>query len=195
MRYSNTDKENTNIYDQPIVSQVPYGAVAPRPGRGVFGLFISVAIVFVIIIVFLFPTLFDSKNDDASCSGLGISYRFQKQYDEIYYAEYDFSEYPGALWRVSDGEEKHKIIESDVEFFDLYGDQILYITYSKNDGWILHTVDMEGNNEEILYQFSEDISPIIKMDAASGKCYALDSDNHLHIVEFNKGKISTLMMI
>lgn len=191
MKYSNIDKENTNIYDQPIVSQVPYGAVAPRPGRGVFGLFISVAIVFVIIIVFLFPTLFGSNNDDVSYSGLGINNRYYKQGDWIYFATRSFSSYSEGLWRVrSDGKEKEKIIDSKVDLFTYYGNQILYITHSDNNDWILHTVDTEGNNDKILYQSNDDSSLITKMDATYGGCYALDINNRLYFIELDSGEVS-----
>jgi len=148
-------------------------------------------IIIVLIIALIIPTVSCSNNDDVKYSRLGLSYRFQKQDDWIYYAEYNFSDYPGGLWTVSsDGEEKKKIIESDVDLFTLYGNQILYITYSENDEQILHIVGTEGTDEKLVYKFNENSSRIIKMDAASDRCYVLDADKKLHAIELDNGKVS-----
>ena len=169
------------------------GRTGHRPRPGVYGLFLSAAVLLVIVIIIYFPILFPSSNDNVSHSGLGINYRFQKQNNEIYYAEYNLFNYPGTLWRVnSDSEEKEKIVENGVDLFSLYGDQILYITHSDNYQWTLHTVDINGNGEKVLYQSEKENSFIIKMDAVSGRCYALDSNSHLNIVDFDTGKASTI---
>lgn len=168
------------------------GGAGNRQGRGVFSLLLTVVVLLAIVVVlFVVPALSRTDNDVLSYSGLGNKNRYYKQGEWIYFVTYSLSSDSEGLWRVSsDGKEKEKLIDSEVNLFTYYGDQILYITHTGNNDWILHTVDTEGNNDKILYQSDEDSSLIIKMDATYGKCYALDINNRLHIIELNSGEVS-----
>jgi len=95
MENSDYEKQDINIYDRQMISQIPYQSIEPSSGFGVFGLLVVAVIAFILFIVLIIiPTL--SSSDNADYSGLGINSMFQKHDGWVYYADYaagDFGEY------------------------------------------------------------------------------------------------------
>ena len=95
----NSDSNRSyNSYEQPVVSPIPFGGGSSRPGGGVFGLFITAAIILVVaLVIFLIGNV--GKNADKSQLEnwkIGKDYYYE-EYKGNYWGEFASLETPVRL--------------------------------------------------------------------------------------------------
>jgi len=166
MENSDYEKQDINIYDRQMISQIPYQSIEPSSGFGVFGLLVVAVIAFILFIVLIIiPTL--SSSDNADYSGLGINSMFQKHDGWVYYADYA----AGGLWRVREnGEDRVLICDDERIFFEIYEDRIFFIT--GNEG-ILCSMRTDGSERKVILDSEDNEISVFKFEVEDGWLYAL----------------------